>query len=221
MGKKCRPYGYPMKYAFTGVILAGGLNTRFSGNEKAFIKIGGVSILDRVFGAFKDLFAEIILVTNDPISYLKWDALVVTDLYPVRSALTGIHAGLYFAAYPHAFFSACDTPFLKKGVIEAIIQRVEPHLDIVIPETSAGLEPLCAVYSKRRISVIEAHLARNKLKIRQIFKGARITKIQESQLRQADPELLSFFNINTPEDFAEAQTIEAEKGLTHEINAFD
>ena len=52
------------KYPCTGVILAGGLNTRFSGKEKAFLKIDGMCILDRVLDTFKAVFHEIILVTN-------------------------------------------------------------------------------------------------------------------------------------------------------------
>ena len=197
-----------MTYPFTGVILTGGQNKRFSGRNKAFIKVGGLRILDRIFRIFSDLFEEVILVTNSPLLYLEWDVYIVTDLFPVRSALTGIHAGLFFSNYPHAFFSACDTPFLKKELIETIISCIEPKVDIVVPETSAGLEPLCAAYSKKRIPTIEKHLEQNKLKIQNIFKGARVRKIPESRLLKTDPNLSSFFNINTPEDLNRAREMD-------------
>ena len=197
-----------MMYPFTGVILAGGQSKRFAGRNKAVIKVGGLRILDRIFRVFNDLFEEVILVTNSPLLYLEWNAIIVSDLFPVRSALTGIHAGLFFASYPHAFFSACDTPFVKKELIESIISCIEPKLDIVVPETSAGLEPLCAAYSKKRIPVIEKHLEKNKLKIQNIFKGARIRKIPESRLLERDPNLSSFFNINTPLDLDRARELE-------------
>ena len=197
-----------MKYSLTGVILTGGLNKRFSGRNKAFIKVGGLRILDRIFRIFSALFEEVILVTNSPLLYLEWDAYIVRDFFPVRSALTGIHAGLFFASYPYTFFSACDTPFIKKALIEAIISCIEPKVDIVVPETSAGLEPLCTVYSKKRIPTIEKHLDQNKLKIQNIFKGARIRKIPESRLLEADPNLSTFFNINTPLDLDRAREFE-------------
>jgi molybdopterin-guanine dinucleotide biosynthesis protein A len=133
----------------TGVILAGGQNTRFNGKDKAFIHIGQRQVLDRILDIFSDLFDDIILVTNEPIKYLSWDVTLATDLYPVRSSLTGIHAGLFFTANPYAFFTACDMPFLKKEVVKTIIGGIEPGMDVIIPETAAGLEPLCAVYSKR------------------------------------------------------------------------
>ncbi len=104
-----------MKFPCTGVILSGGLATRFDGREKALMRIGGIRILDRIYNVFNALFDEIILVTNNPIQYTEWDLIIVTDLFDIRSSLTGIHAGLFCATNPYAFFSACDAPFLKKA----------------------------------------------------------------------------------------------------------
>ena len=196
-----------MKNNCTGVILAGGLNSRFSGTNKALIRVGGTHILDRIYGVFRDLFEEIILVTNDPIQYLEWDLNIVTDLFPIRCSLTGIHAGLFFATKPHAFFAACDIPFLKKELVETIVNNIEPQVDIVIPETSKGYEPLCSVYSQRCLKPIEQQLVKQDLKIRQVFRKVRVKKLPENILRQNDPDLLSFFNINTPDDLVRAEDI--------------
>ena len=196
-----------MNFPCSGVILAGGLNTRFSGKNKAFIRLGGNRILDRVYNVFHELFEEIILVTNDPLQYLEWDLHIVSDLYPVRSSLTGIHAGLFYAQNPYAFFTACDTPFLKKEMIELILDNIEAGIDIVMPETSAGSEPLCAVYSKRFLQTAQEHLLQNKPKILLALSRNRIKKIPENILRSKDPELLSFFNVNTPDDLARAEEL--------------
>ena len=77
------------------------------------------------------------------IKFLDWDVHIVTDLFPVRSSLTGIHAGLFHSRTPYAFFAACDIPFLKKEVVKAVIGAITPDIDAVIPETAAGFEPLC------------------------------------------------------------------------------
>jgi len=130
-----QPDGIVMKYPCTGVILAGGLNTRFSGKEKALLEIAGTRILDRIFKTFRTLFNEIILVTNDPLKYLDWDAYIVTDLFSKRSALTGIHTGLYYSTYSHVFVSASDTPFLKKALIDTIVGEITPAVEVIIPET--------------------------------------------------------------------------------------
>ena len=201
-----------MKIPCSGIILAGGLNTRFSGQEKAFVRVGGKYILDRIYDVFRELFDEIILVTNTPQSYLKWDLVMVPDLFPLRSSLTGIHAGLYFSKNPFAFFSACDTPFLKKELIETVLEKMEDDIDIVMPETSAGLEPLCAVYSKRCLQSAGHHLEQNKCKIQRALRKHRTRFVSEKVLREKDPELLSFFNVNTPEDLDKAEEMIA-KGI--------
>lgn len=194
-----------MKFPCSGVILSGGLATRYDGKEKALVQVGGVRILDRIYEIYAELFDEIILVTNTPLRFLQWDLVIVPDLFPIRSALTGIHAGLFFMTNPYAFISACDTPFLKKELVETVIANIETKIDIVMPETSSGFEPLCAVYSKRCLKPAHQHLEQEKLKVIKTFQKSRIKMIPENVLRKADPDLLSFFNINTPNDLQHAE----------------
>ena len=186
------------------------MNTRFGGTNKAFSRIGGRRIIDRLLDVFTDLFDEIILVTNHPEQFLQWDLTIVTDIFDLRSSLTGIHTGLFYANNPNAFFSACDTPFLQKELVETLVEQIEHKIDIIMPETTAGFEPLCAIYSKRCLKPAEDHLKANKLKIQWAFRSNRIKHIPENQLRSVDPELRSFFNINTPEDLARAERMIAE-----------
>ncbi len=193
----------------TGVILSGGLSTRFNGENKAFISVGGKCILDRIYDVFSALFKEVILVTNHPLQFLDWDFTIVSDLFAVRSSLTGIHAGLFYMKDPFAFFSACDTPFLKKEVVAALLEKLDEHTDIIMPETTAGMEPLCAVYSKRCLNTVEHHIKHNKFKIQRALGNHRLKKIPEKTLRSIDPDLISFFNINTSDDLAKAEVMAA------------
>jgi molybdenum cofactor guanylyltransferase len=194
-----------MKNKFTGVILAGGKNSRFSGQNKALTRIGGKRILDRIYEVFTILFDKIILVTNDPLQYMEWDFDIVTDIFPIRSSLTGIHAGLFYIATPYAFFAACDIPFINKELIKMLLDNVESNIDIVIPETSKGVEPLCSVYSKRCFKPIEEKLEKKSLKIQRVFQKVRVKNIPENILRTVDPDLISLSNINTLDDLARAE----------------
>ncbi|MDM8518376.1 molybdenum cofactor guanylyltransferase, partial [Desulfobacterales bacterium HSG16] len=172
----------------TGIILAGGLNSRFKGKNKAFAKVGNTRIIDRVYEVFTEFFDEIILVTNDPVSYVKWDFTIVTDIFKKRSSLTGIHAGLFSANNSHAFVAACDAPFLKKEVIQTILDKTEERFDVIIPETSRGLEPLCAVYSKRCLKPMERNIERDRFKIRLLFNKLKLRKVSEKAIYKADSE---------------------------------
>ena len=185
--------------------MAGGKNSRFSGKNKALASISGKRILDRIYEVFNILFDKIILVTNDPLQYMEWDFDIVTDIFPIRSSLTGIHTGLFYLTTPYAFFVACDIPFIKKELIEILLDGVEPGIDIVIPETSKGVEPLCSVYSKRCFKPIEEQLEKKSLKIQQVFQKVRVKKVSEDILRTIDPDLVSLSNINTPDDLARAK----------------
>ena len=164
--------------------------------------------MDRLYAVFSELFNDIILVSNQPLKFGGWDLTIVSDLFSVRSSLTGIHTGLFYTKNPFAFFSACDTPFLKKDLITSLIDQIEKNTDIVMPVTAAGIEPLCAIYSKRCLKTAEQHLKENKFKIQWAFRGHRIKKVPENLLRQTDPGLISFFNINTPEDLVKAETMD-------------
>ena len=195
-----------MTVACTGVILAGGQNKRFGGRNKAFIRVGGRRIVDRLMALYRRLFAQVVLVTNDPAAYTDLDALIVSDHYPKRSSLNGLHAGLFAAAHEYAFFTACDAPFARAPLIRCVLDRIEPKADIVIPVTTAGYEPMFAVYGKSCLPVMAQQLENNRLKIQGLFRKVRVKTVDEAVLRQADPELISFFNINTPADLKQAET---------------
>ena len=195
------------KDSCAGVILAGGLSTRLDGKNKALIEIGGRSILSRIYEVFVSIFDEIIIVTNDPLLYTDYDATLVTDFYPVRSSLTGIHAGLKAAARPFSFITACDVPFLQKKVVETLLERTSPPFDIIIPETKGGLEPLCAVYSKNCLNAITHRIERNQFKIKKMYRKMRMRVVSEKALKQSDPEMVSFININAPDDLKKATAL--------------
>jgi len=189
-----------VNHACSGIILSGGLNKRMGGKNKALLSLGSQTMLDRLYNAFQGLFDEVLLVTKAPLQYLSWDFTIVTDFSPTRSPLTGIHAGLFYASAPHAFITACDTPFLKTELIRALLGAFEPKWDVIIPVTKQGHQPLCAIYSKRCIEPIEGQLKNEDSKILSFFSKIKVKEIPEEQLRRADPDLVSFLNINTLED---------------------
>ena len=207
-----------MKQSCTGIILAGGENKRFDGNEKAFIHINGHAIISHLMQTFQNLFDEIVVVTNSPLPYLDWDVRIVKDIYPMRSSLTGIHAGLFYMQTTHAFIAACDTPFLQPPLVQCILQTIQPEYDVIIPQTQAGYEPLCAAYSKRCLALIQHQMIQKRLKIQTFFNKVRVKTVSEKVLREIDPDLMSFFNINTPEDLKKASVLFEKKntGVSYE-----
>ncbi|MDX9745227.1 MAG: molybdenum cofactor guanylyltransferase [Syntrophales bacterium] len=183
----------------TGIILAGGKNTRMNGRNKAFIEFEGERLVDRTVRIFKALFEEVILVTNSPLEYLDQNIMMVADIYKDRGALGGIHAGLLHAGCEKAFFAACDMPFLNQPFIASMIDLANQY-DIVVPNPADGLQPLHAIYPRKCLPLIEKLFAQNKLKIIGFYPGHTIHKIPVEVLATFDPEGKMFANLNSLEE---------------------
>jgi len=189
----------------TGIILAGGKNLRM-GKNKAFIEVNGQRIIDRTKNLLAELFDEVLLVTNSPLDYLDLNLRMVADLCPGKGALGGIYTGLFHASYSHAFVAACDMPFLNKALIARLATlSLSPGYDIVIPKTEDGLQPLHAVYSQKCLPFVENLLRENNLKIIDFFPRVKKREVSTEEIRPLDPQLVSFLNINTPEDLARVE----------------
>ena len=170
-----------------------------AGRNKAFIRIGEKTILDRIMASIVPIFSEILLVTRQPELYKGYQLKVVEDIFESRSSLTGIHAGLVHAASAYAFVVPCDAPFISPGLVRYLIDQAEDSLDAVIPVSGDHYEPLCAIYSKRCIPFIEDQLQRKDFKIINMFDKINLRTIPVEDFRTIDPDLSTFFNVNTPE----------------------
>ena len=169
------------------------------GTNKAFLRIDGERLIDRVVRIFRDLFNETILVTNSPLEYLDQDVKIVTDIHKGKGALGGIFTGLFYAAGSESFVAACDMPYLNRSFIEFMAGHAKGY-DIVVPHTSEGFQPLHAIYSKNCLAPIKKLIVEDSLKVSGFFKGRKIFMIEEEILRSFDPEGRMFFNVNTKED---------------------
>jgi molybdopterin-guanine dinucleotide biosynthesis protein A len=187
----------------TCIILAGGVSRRM-GQDKAFIQIEGVRLLDYVYGKCQELFKEIIIVTNQPQQFIEYQTPVVVDEIPRTGSLIGLYTGLKRASNDYSFCVACDMPFLKPELIAYLIDKRHQH-DVVIPKTKAGLEPLHALYSKRCIGPMEKLIKRGDLKISNVLTECRVYYCREEKIRKIDPALTSFVNANTKRELFKIQ----------------
>lgn len=188
-----------MKNDITGIILAGGKNSRM-GFNKAFLEIDGTRLIDNILSVYRKIFSEIIIVTNDPLTYTEFpDTVVVTDIYKGKGSLGGIYTGLFYATHNYSFISACDMPSLNKDFIHFMIEQINKH-DIIVPELSEGFQALHAIYSRRCLSAIKKMILSDKLKIAGLYNDMRLLKITEEIIKPFNKDGRLFLNINTPDD---------------------
>jgi len=192
------------KHPNTGIILSGGKNIRM-GVNKAFLKIGQRTIIERTVKLFNQLFEQVILVTNDPLDYSHLNLEIVVDLFPKGGALIGIYTGLFYASHSPCFIAACDMPFLNAAVIDYMLGLGENY-DVVIPSLEDGYHPVHALYSRRCINHIEHLIEAKNYKITDFFEKVRVREVRPAEIKPLNPAMDSFININTPEDLKQIGT---------------
>lgn len=182
--------------------------------RKWSLQVGGTTIVDRLLAVYRLLFDEVVLSVRHARDFIGVPVPVAVDRMAVRSSLTGIHSGLEEVRAGHAFVAACDAPFLQEGVVRLLLEAVRPDRDVIIPVREDGrMEPLCAVYSKRCLPHIHKQLRQGDCKIIRFFDKVNVHPVSLSLLREADGELLSFMNVNTPADLERARAMAGERGL--------
>jgi molybdopterin-guanine dinucleotide biosynthesis protein A len=186
----------------TGIILSGGENRRM-GVDKAFLKVDGIPMIERVLRVFKVIFDKTIIVTNAPHLYVMYDVKVVTDAYDKRCPLTGIYSGLLNAADDYNFVVACDMPFLNADLISYMVGLAAGY-DIVLPLRGGLPEPLHAMYHRGLLPLIKNRIERNARQIKGIFGESRVRYVTEEEIDRYDRGKRSFINLNTPLEYKKA-----------------
>lgn len=195
----------------TGVILAGGGNTRMNAS-KAFLEVGGKRIIDRQLDVLGSVFAEVMVVTGSPAEYAGVRAGVVQDddLFPLmRCPLRGVYTALVNASHPHCFVVGCDMPFISPALV-AMLADMRDTADIVMPVKGGYPEPLFGVYAASVAETMGDALASGVRRLAEVFGRAETLYVDEAELRLYDRELYSFMNVNTPEELDAARAAATE-----------
>lgn len=181
----------------TGAILSGGQSRRM-GFNKAFIKLGNETLIERAVGVFSPLFSETILIANDIPLYQDLGVTVYSDLIKGAGSLGGIFTALFHSTSDHTFVAACDMPFLDARCIERVLKD-RGKAECVIPFIGGRLHPLHALYSKKCMKEIEGAIREGDLRITALFDRIRTRRLTEDDFKGL-PIALSVENINTREE---------------------
>jgi molybdopterin-guanine dinucleotide biosynthesis protein A len=196
----------------SGIILAGGRSTRL-GQDKALLALpDGRSLIAHVVARLAPLVAEVVVVATDAERLGPLPARLVPDVFPGGGALGGIYAGLDAAREEHSLVVACDMPLLSLPLLRHLLAKPR-DFDVLMPRLSDDqVEPLHALYSKACLEQIRRQLVAGHHRIISFLGDVRVRYVEEAELRRLDPELRSFFNVNTPADLAALPRLLQEAG---------
>ena len=196
-----------------GLVLAGGLARRMGGGDKARIKIGGASILQRVLACLVPQCRRLIINANgDAARFADTGLPVVADSVPdFAGPLAGILAGLDWAAasapdIKWLVSAPGDCPFLPKDLVTRLHEaRATANVPLACARSGEWRHPVVGLWPvKLREDLRHALVGENLHKI-ELWTARHGIAIAEWPTIPFDP----FFNVNTPKDAAQAEAIAA------------
>ncbi len=189
----------------TGAILAGGFSHRL-GEDKAALCLAGKPLARWVAEALAPLATTLWLVTNHPLSHLALGLPLVTDLRPFQGPAGGLLTALFYARTPWVLLAAVDNPFLAPALLSELAARAaRTSRPAVVCRSPRGLEPFPGLYSVRLLPALRDFLQTER-SLTRFLEGCYPQIIPESEVLALDPLNRSFFNLNTPQDLAQAVT---------------
>lgn len=189
--------------ACTGVILAGGAGRRI-GRHKAFLELDGRPLIEIVIERLTQVCAEVLIVAGDVRPYAGLSVPLVEDRFRGIGVLGGLHAGLEAAAYPLVLAVGCDMPFLNPDLLRAFLVWIG-GFDVAMLRRGEHVEPLHAAYRRTCLPAIEAAIHAGERRIVSFFPHVHVCYVTPEEAAAFDPDLRSFRNVNTPEEWEAVQ----------------
>ena len=198
----------------SAIVLAGGFSSRF-GQDKGVLELAGKPLIKHVVDVVDPLVNEIVVVTNSQERITKYadvvasDVQFVVDVFEARSPLIGALTGFGAAHGEYTLLLPFDTPFVSREVISLLFELGQGKAAVIPRWPNGYIEPLHAVYqTKLALEAAEKAVAEGKMQLRAFIEKLRgVRYISTIVIQQLNPELITFFNVNTPADLNKAMAL--------------
>lgn len=191
-------YHCPME-ASGAYVIAGGKSMRM-GRDKAFLELGGKTLLSNALACARAVASEVKIV-GDPGKFREFGA-VVPDIYSERGPLGGIHAALTESQSELNLVIAVDLPFLEVSFLQVLISAAKKSPALVtVPQVEGYYQPLAAVYRKGFSVLAGKELAANRNKVDALFPHISLRVVNQEEIVRNGFSTAMFRNVNTPEDW--------------------
>jgi molybdopterin-guanine dinucleotide biosynthesis protein A len=174
------------------------------GTDKAFLELGGHTLLTRALDLAGTVTSEVRIV-GDAKKFATFGQ-VVEDVYRERGPLGAIHAALMSTTTELNLVLAVDLPFVDPRFLTYLVSQARENGAVVtVARAGGGLQPLCAVYRREFAAVAERSLREGRNKIDALFSEVETRVVGEDELAQLGFSREIFRNLNTPEEWEEAR----------------
>ncbi len=189
----------------TGAVLAGGRSSRL-GRDKALLTVGGEALLARAVRTMATVCGEVLVVGPPEREAVTPGVRVLADERPGVGPLGGIATALRAMRGARLLAVATDMPLLNANLLRYLLD-LSGDVAVVLPRVDGRTQQLHAVYAHSCLTIIDDQLARDDFKIDRFFASVRVRVVEEEEMRRFDPDLRSFRNINTEDDWQSVQAL--------------
>ncbi len=174
------------------------------GRDKALLLLPGnqvVTFLEHLASLLIASCAETLIVARDQAQasgYIFPGVRITFDKTPDHGPLMGLYSGLSAIHTQHALVVAVDVPFVQPAVLSLLLSQPLASHTLLVPVVHNVPQVLLAMYPRSVLPLIEELLQQGRRDLRCLLEVAPVQYIEEAQLRQVDPQLRSFINVNTP-----------------------
>ncbi len=193
----------------TGAYILAGGHSRRMGRDKALIKLGDKMIIENIAELLIDIFGRAVIVANKNNSYQVECTKIIIDEIENIGPIGGIYTALKHSNYERNFVISCDMPFVNRLLIE-FLTKYETDNPIIITKERGNLQPLCGIYNKNIINVMENFINEtlDKGNMKRLNFTNLFTKISLETIEITDKSFYHenlLFNINDRNDLEKAK----------------
>jgi molybdopterin-guanine dinucleotide biosynthesis protein A len=195
----------------SAIVLAGGRSRRL-GQDKALLDLGQGPLLVHTVTLASQLCPDVVVVTDLPGRYrhLGLDVRWACDRIAGAGPLAGLEAGLQTIQHDFALLLACDYPFLDPRLLGYMLARPRDY-EALVPIWEGRWHPLQAVYARSCLPVVQEALSKGERSMEALLSRLQLRAVTAQEIRLIDPQGLSLFNLNTPQDLAWARSLLAQR----------
>jgi molybdopterin-guanine dinucleotide biosynthesis protein len=167
------------------------------GKNKAFLEYGNKRFVERLKGELEGAFNVFISAARGgEYDYLGIPVLI--DEHEGIGPIEGICQVLKNIESDYVFICAVDMPFIKKELVEYMAGFISKDYDCYVIRDDERIQPLCAIYSKKILPVVEEQIENGKYRLIDILNNTR-TKYIELKYTCFDKNIVR--NVNTPQEY--------------------
>lgn len=169
------------------------------GRDKALLDLDGMPFIEHLATTLQQVFAQVTIVSDHGENYRFLGLPVHADIYKNCGPLAGVHSALTHSYTDSVFIVSCDLPMLTPAIVRYVVD-LKKHGDVTLLATKNNLQPLCGLYKRQCLHVIEKHLNRGQYSLQRCVQEME-TVVLSSTLVTTSSSQLPLTNVNTPYDY--------------------